>query len=93
MRAVLLGGLACAAVLASWPLGSVRAEVNYPYCAMSPGGYGGASDTCGFVSMEQCRATISGNGGWCQVNPRYSGSPAPYDGPPRRVRGRTQPGY
>ena len=24
---------------------------------------------CGFYSFEQCRATVSGNGGFCQRNP------------------------
>lgn len=89
MRIMLLGG-ACAAVLALGAIDAARAEVNYPYCAMTSGGYGGASDTCGFVTLEQCRQTISGGGGWCQVNPRYSGPTGrALDAPARRARTRT----
>jgi uncharacterized protein DUF3551 len=35
----------------------------YPWCAV----YNDSGDTnCGFVSLEQCRASISGIGGFCQ---------------------------
>jgi hypothetical protein len=27
---------------------------------------------CGFVSLDQCRAALSGNGGSCEVNPLYT---------------------
>jgi hypothetical protein len=33
---------------------------------------GGASN-CGFVTIEQCRATISGIGGSCEPNQFYTG--------------------
>ena len=28
---------------------------------------------CGFVTIEQCRAAISGVGGYCESNPYYTG--------------------
>ena len=34
------------------------------------GRFGGASN-CGFHTYEQCLATISGIGGWCQPNTTY----------------------
>jgi Protein of unknown function (DUF3551) len=42
----------------------------YPWCANygTPGG-----TNCGFVTIEQCRATISGMGGWCEPNQFYTG--------------------
>ena len=61
------------------------AAVEYPWCAYYGGwGLGGASN-CGFVSLEQCRATISGVGGYCAQNPFYAGAA------PVRPKKRKQP--
>jgi hypothetical protein len=30
---------------------------------------------CGFVSLEQCRAALNGNGGSCESNPLYGPGP------------------
>ena len=49
---------------------------EYPWCAR----YDWTTSNCGFVSFQQCLATISGIGGRCEQNPRYV---AP---PPRRKR-------
>src|SRR5262249_7674533 len=43
---------------------------NRPWCAYYDGHFGGASN-CGFSTYEQCLATISGIGGWCQPNTTY----------------------
>ena len=52
-----------------------RAEVQYPWCAQYGGGRNGMDATnCGFVTLEQCRATISGIGGYCYENPMYPGA-------------------
>jgi len=59
-----------------------RAETLYPWCAE----YAGREDqatNCGFVTMAQCMATISGIGGRCYENPAY-GVAAPK---PKRQRG------
>jgi len=46
-------------------LASAQAQ-NYPWCAQyAPGG----SFNCGFVTIQQCMAAISGNGGSCEANP------------------------
>jgi Protein of unknown function (DUF3551) len=49
-----------------------RAEIQYPWCAVY--GMGGDLGTnCGFSTIEQCRATVSGIGGWCEPNQFYKG--------------------
>jgi hypothetical protein len=40
---------------------------EYPWCAR----YDWTTSNCGFVSFEQCLATIRGIGGRCEPNPRY----------------------
>ena len=49
----------------------------YPWCANYGGDASGASN-CGFLTLDQCRATVSGIGGFCQRNsfhnPRASAS-------------------
>ena len=43
----------------------------YPWCAdYSPGNGGGSN--CGFLTIEQCRATVSGIGGFCVPNQFYN---------------------
>jgi hypothetical protein len=74
--------LAAAATLAMLAGPAAQAR-EYPWCAQ----YGGADNdatNCGFETREQCRAAISGVGGYCQTNPRYT--PATTD------RGRAQSG-
>jgi hypothetical protein len=65
-----------------------RAEAqNYPWCAYYGGGDMGGGENCGFTTIEQCMATVSGIGGMCQVNTQY----VPPAGAPRqhaRVRER-----
>jgi Protein of unknown function (DUF3551) len=51
---------------------------NYPWCAYYSGrGFGGASN-CGFTSFQQCMATVSGIGGFCQQNTMYRPPPGPH---------------
>ncbi len=42
---------------------------EYPWCAR----YDWSTRNCGFVSFQQCLATISGIGGRCEINPMYNG--------------------
>jgi uncharacterized protein DUF3551 len=44
-----------------------QAEIIYPWC----GQYARDGRNCGFTTYEQCRAAISGNGGYCIENPMY----------------------
>ena len=63
--------------------GHAAAEVEYPWCAAYTGKARGVV-TCGFVTREQCLATVYGVGGFCQPNPRVAY--APYEPQRRRVR-------
>jgi len=56
----------------------------YPWCAQYSGGAHGGGRNCGFVTFEQCMATVSGIGGFCEPNLFYTG-PVEH---PRRVRKR-----
>jgi Protein of unknown function (DUF3551) len=56
------------------------AEITYPWCAQYGGHIGGRN--CGFWTYQQCRATVSGIGGYCEANPMY----VPLDAPARRLR-------
>jgi hypothetical protein len=55
----------------------------YPWCAVYSGDMGGASN-CGFLTWQQCMATVSGVGGFCEPNQFYN----PRRAAPRRYRGR-----
>ena len=60
--------------------GSARAE-NYPWCAVLS--VGDAAYNCGFTTLEQCRATVSGVGGFCEIN-RFADEPV--RAPAKRAR-------
>jgi hypothetical protein len=68
-----VGLIAAAGALAS----SAQAQ-NYPWCAVY-GGRGGGQN-CGFSTFQQCMATLSGMGGFCNRNTQY----VPPAGPHRR---------
>ena len=50
-------------------IGTPAQAQNYPWCAQYSGD-GGATN-CGFTTLEQCMATVSGIGGFCMRNPQY----------------------
>ena len=66
--------LVAGAVLAVMPLvvAAPAAADPYKWCAVYGGQDGGGSN-CGFLTLEECRATISGMGGMCQPNQFYTG--------------------
>jgi hypothetical protein len=66
--------LSALGVLISVALSS--AEITYPWCAEYSADWGGGRN-CGFTTWEQCRATVSGNGGFCALNPMYTPIPGP----------------
>jgi hypothetical protein len=47
---------------------------NYPWCA-DYAGFG--SQNCGFTTIQQCQAALSGNGGFCNANTQYVSPAAP----------------
>jgi hypothetical protein len=47
----------------------------YKWCAQYSGAGNGGATNCYFVTYEQCRAAVSGVGGFCVVNGFYDGRP------------------
>ena len=43
----------------------------YPWCTVY-GGRGGGGTNCGFRTWQQCMATVSGIGGFCEPNQFYN---------------------
>jgi Protein of unknown function (DUF3551) len=70
-------GIAAATIIAT---SNARAE-NYPWCAVLS--MGDAAYNCGFTTIEQCRATVSGVGGFCELNRFYD---EPVRAPAKRMR-------
>jgi hypothetical protein len=72
MRYIAVIGIAA---IASLPVLATpaRAAIEYPWCAQYSGEDGGGRN-CGFSTLEQCRATISGMGGSCEPNLFYPGA-------------------
>jgi Protein of unknown function (DUF3551) len=54
-----------------WAQGQPFPYDPYPWCAVYSGRGGGASN-CGFRTWDQCMATVSGIGGFCQPNQFYN---------------------
>jgi hypothetical protein len=71
-----LATLALSAVLTASPARAYDMPYDpYPWCAVYSGDAGGASN-CGFLTIDQCRATVSGIGGSCEPNQFYNPRPA-----------------
>jgi hypothetical protein len=66
MRKFLMTGTTLAGLWLVLPAGPAAAQ-EYPWCAR----YDWSTRNCGFVSYQQCMATIWGIGGRCEPNPRY----------------------
>jgi Protein of unknown function (DUF3551) len=61
--------LACAALIALGTLDAAnRVNAQGAWCAHYSGSHGGATN-CGFYTLEQCRAAVSGVGGECSPSP------------------------
>jgi len=73
MRFIAFIGIAAIAILSAITT-PLRAGIEYPWCAQYGGGNNGGGRNCGFSTIEQCRATVSGIGGSCEPNLFYPGS-------------------
>ena len=62
----------------------------YRWCAEYAGDRGGGTN-CYFITLQQCRETVSGIGGFCVPNNFYDGRPVVTPGE-RIVRGRNRAG-
>ena len=75
-RHIVLATITVAAVLAQAPAGAYEMPYDpYPWCAVY-GGRGGGASNCGFLTIQQCRDTVSGIGGFCAPNQFYNPRPA-----------------
>ena len=64
------------AVIGIVALGSTAQADPYRWCAVYGDGFrGGGSQSCYFMTLAQCRAQISGLGGFCRPNPYFDGRP------------------
>ena len=74
IRTIILATLALSStVLAQAPASALPYD-PYPWCA-NYGGDASGSSNCGFLTLEQCRATVSGIGGFCDHNQFYNPRP------------------
>lgn len=76
IRSIVLASILMPVALAQTPALAYEMPYDpYPWCAVYGGDAGGASN-CGFLTIDQCRATISGMGGFCEPNQFYNPRPA-----------------
>jgi hypothetical protein len=73
---IVLWALVGTAVLSTPARAYVMPYDPYPWCAVYGGRGGGGGTNCGFLTIEQCRATVSGIGGFCAPNQFYNPRPA-----------------
>ena len=72
LRSLMLAALMVPATLSSAAAqGQPYPYDPYPWCAVY-GGRGGGGSNCGFLTLQQCMATVSGIGGSCQPNQFYN---------------------
>jgi hypothetical protein len=74
IRLLLLAAFVLGILTAVAATATPAAAAEYPWCAVYRVGGG---TNCGYTSFQQCRATVSGNGGFCEPNPFYQGSQQP----------------
>jgi hypothetical protein len=82
---ILFGTLVVLAAAVSLDAGGSSAQAA-AWCAKY---FGHGGTNCGFYTYAQCQVTVSGIGGYCELNtfpPRYYGEPRYYEEEPRRYR-------
>jgi uncharacterized protein DUF3551 len=67
--------LAALILVAVGPFVETAKADPYRWCAEYSGGLGGGGTNCYFITLEQCRAAVSGVGGFCVPNNFYDGRP------------------
>ena len=84
MRTLLLSSVLALALSATMAAdASAGRGPIYPWCAFYSGD---GVDECMYSTVAQCRASVSGVGGFCYQNLRYVDVP-----PPRKPRAKRQP--
>jgi hypothetical protein len=71
MRSIIIFAIAAVAMLVSASAYAQKPYDPYRWCAVY-GGRGGGATNCGFITLAQCRATVSGIGGFCEPNQFYN---------------------
>jgi hypothetical protein len=61
-----------ATLVPAWTQGQPFPYDPYPWCAVYGGRHGGGGSNCGFRTWQQCMATVSGIGGFCEPNQFYN---------------------
>lgn len=86
MCKTLIAGIVAVGFAAAMALAAAPAFADpYKWCAVYSDNDGGGGSNCGFATIEQCRATVGGMGGFCELNPFYTG---PIEKPVKRERKR-----
>jgi Protein of unknown function (DUF3551) len=86
-RTMGFGAIAAAALAAAtfWYTAEPASAKNYEYCRVDSSG----TRSCGFDTIEQCLAMISGNGGTCTRDPFLANPGESYaSAPKRQIRSR-----
>lgn len=60
----------------------------YRWCAVFGSFGGGGVESCWYLTIEQCRAAVSGLGGFCKESAWYDGRPVSTDVPSKSPRKR-----
>ena len=60
----------------------------YRWCAVYGSFGGGGVESCWYLTIEQCRAAVSGLGGFCKESAWYDGRPVSTDVPSKSPRKR-----
>jgi hypothetical protein len=60
----------------------------YRWCAVYASFGGGGVESCYYLTIEQCRAAVSGIGGFCKESAWYDGRPVSTDVPSKSPRKR-----
>ena len=76
--------IASVAIAAMSTFAQPAAAIEYPWCANYGSGMSGGGRNCGFSTIDQCMATVSGIGGFCEHNLFYPGWAAEQRNRPRK---------
>lgn len=80
MKRIAFSVAALAAILCyDIPASHAQSYGGGPWCAVTETGAGGVERDCIYSSAAECApSVISGNRGFCQMNPYWGGAPGPW---------------
>jgi Protein of unknown function (DUF3551) len=77
MRSLALAILTAAIVSSAGQAGAQTYDPAFPVCLHAVAPRGGTYEDCRYYTMDQCRASASGRGASCSLNPYYAGAASP----------------